>query len=169
MLGRMRWRWLLTLLSNGQIEMSIGRHAGFEFVIRIVDVDFDSVYKRHALLVSLNALGRELRVGRDKGDSSVVLLTGISVGGYCRVLAPMNTSEIGLGNVCAKPDAIEIGDGDYWSSRGYDFTEFALAHCNYACGRGMENRVVEIDAREAEVGAGFIQIGLGDGDVLLAA
>ena len=118
--------------SDGEIEMSVGGHARLQFMIEIVDIDLDSINKRDSLLICLNALGSELGVRGNEGDAPVLLLPRVGVGGDVCVLAPVNTAEIGFGNVCAQPYVIEIGDGDHRSSGRNHFAELSLADRNDA-------------------------------------
>ncbi len=158
-----------TWLSNGQIEGCVGRHPRLELMIRIIDIDLDPVDQRDPLLVSLDALGREFGIRSDERDMSVILLTGISVSGDNRVLAPMNTPQVGLGDIRAQPDVIEIGKRDHGSPGSNYFSEFCLAHGNYTRRRRTQSGVVQVDARQAQGRAGLIHIGLRDGYVFLAA
>src|SRR5262245_2110939 len=82
-----------------ELDECVGGHPWLEFVIRIVDVDLDSIHERHAFLVSLDALGRELRARRDERDSARIFLAGIGVGGDRSVLPPADLAEIGAAGV----------------------------------------------------------------------
>ena len=152
-----------------EFDVRIGRHAGLQLVIGIVDVDLDAVDERDALGVGLHALGRELGIGRDERDAPVILLAGIGVGGDGCILAPVNLAEVGFGDVGAQPDVIEVGEGDDGRAGRDHFAEFGLAHGDDA-GRGSTQRcVARVDARQAEAGVGLGEIGACNGDVFFAA
>src|SRR6516164_3762889 len=111
-----------------KLDERIGGHAGLEFVIRIVDVDLDSIHERHAFLVGLDALGRELRARRDERDSARIFLPGIGVGGYGSVLPPTDLAEISFADVGAQPYVIEVGEGHHRGPRLHHFSELGLSH-----------------------------------------
>src|SRR5262249_13699534 len=110
-----------------ELDERVGGHPGLEFVIRIVDVDLDSIYERHAFLVGLDALGRELRARRDERDSARIFLAGIGVGGDRSVLPPADLAEIGLADVGPQPYVIEIGERHHRSPRFHHFSDLRLA------------------------------------------
>jgi len=56
--------------------MSVCRHARLEFVLRIVEIDLDSIDQRHTFLMRLNAFGRELGLRRNERDTAVMSLAG---------------------------------------------------------------------------------------------
>ncbi len=99
----------------------------------------------------------------------MILLAGISIGGDGRVLSPVNAAQIGLCNIGAEPDVIEIGERDHRRAGRNHFAQFRLAHRNHACRRRAQRGVTQVDARETEVGVGLGEIGARDGDVFLAA
>ncbi len=99
----------------------------------------------------------------------MILLAGIGVGGDGRVLAPVNAAQIGFRNIGAQPDVIEIGQRNHRRSGRNHLSQLRLTHRDYAGRWGAQNRVAQIYLREAEIGAGFVQIGARDSDVFLAA
>src|SRR5512146_2344464 len=44
-------------LTSLHLHISVGRHAGFELVAGIVDIDLDAINQSHALLLRLHGLG----------------------------------------------------------------------------------------------------------------
>ena len=99
----------------------------------------------------------------------MILLAGIGVGGDGRFLAPVNAAQVGFGDIGAQPDVIEIGERDHGRAGSNYFSEFGLAHRDDA-GRGCAQRgVIQVDTRQTQIRAGFVEIGAGDGDVFFAA
>src|SRR5215472_18218365 len=111
-----------------ELDERVGGHPWLEFVIRIVDVNLDSIHERHPFLVGLDALGRELRARRDERDSARIFLAGIGVGGDRSVLPPADLAEIGLADVGPQPYVIEIGERHHRGSRLHYFSELGLSH-----------------------------------------
>ena len=99
----------------------------------------------------------------------MVFLARISIRRDGRVLAPANAAQIDFRNVGAKPDVVEIGQRNDRSPGRDNFTQFRLAHGNHTGKRRAKNGISEIDTRQSEIGLGLLQIGPGNGDVLLAA
>jgi hypothetical protein len=66
----------------------------------------------------------------------VILLAGIGIGGDGCFLAPVDAAQIGLGNVGAQPDVIEIGERDHRRAGNDHFSEFSLAHGDHTGRRG---------------------------------
>ena len=53
-----------------ELNLRVHRHVGFQFVVRVVDVDLDAIDQLHALLLGLNLLGRELGLRGDERDAA---------------------------------------------------------------------------------------------------
>ena len=148
--------------------MCVGGHAGLQFVIGIVDIDLDAVDERDSLCVCLHALGRELGVRRDERNASLVLFAGIGVGSDCCLLAPVNAAQVGLGDIGAQPDVIEIRKRDHGRTGLSHFSQFRLAHGNDAGRRRAQGCVARVDPRQAQVGVCLGKIGACDGNIFLA-
>src|ERR1035437_796463 len=157
------------LHGRAEVNCRVCGHPGLQFVTGIFDVDFDSIDQRHALLVSLDALGRELGLGSDEGDLPRIRLAGPGVGVNRRRLAPSDSTEIGFGHVGAQPDVIEVGNRDDGRARLHHFAELGLTRDNDARERRAQSGVAKHDLRELEIFAGVADVRLGDRNVLLRA
>jgi hypothetical protein len=62
----------------------------------------------------------------------MILLAGIGIGGDRRLLAPVDTAQIRLGDIGAQPDVIEVGERNHRRTRRDHFSQFSLAHRDYA-------------------------------------
>src|SRR5271168_305661 len=152
--------WIASLGMNRQrqvrrrrrrnIDQSIGRHAGFELVLRIIDVDLDPVNQGHALLMRLDALGREFRIGSDKGDAAGEGLALITISGDSRGLTPSNMLQVGFADISAQPDVIEVGERHHRGARQHDFAQFGLADQHDSGKRRAQDGIAEHDFRELQ-------------------
>src|SRR5579871_6946819 len=91
-------------------DRRVGRHAGLELVPGVLDVDADAVDERHPLRVRLHALRRELGLRRDEGDATRIAPVRVGVGPDQGRLAPADAAEVGLADLGAEPDVIEVGE-----------------------------------------------------------
>src|SRR5208282_2721940 len=157
------------LHGRAELNRRVRVHPGLQFVTGIFNVDLDSVDERHPFLVGLDALGRELGLGRNERDLPRIRLVGVGVGVHRRGLAPSDATEIGFCHVRAQPDVIEVGQRDDGRARLHHFAELGLTRENDARERRAQSRVAKHDLCELEIFAGVADVGLGDRDILLRA
>src|ERR1035441_9383599 len=98
-----------------------------------------------------------------------VMLAGIGIGSDRRLLAPVDTAQIRLCDISAQPDMVEVGERDHRRARRDHFSQLSLAHRDYAGGRRMQNRIIQVHSRQTKVRIGLVQVGARDLYIFLAA
>src|SRR5579885_2660827 len=152
-------------LSGCEHDGRVGGHAGLQLVTRVLDVDAHAVNERHPLRVRLDALRGELGLRGDEGHTARVAPIRIGVGADHGGLAPADAAEVGLADVGAEPDVIEVGERDDRRAGQHHFAQLRLADEDHAGEGRPQHRVIEEDAREAELLARAAYARAGDGDV----
>src|SRR5512141_795089 len=112
------------------LECSVRRHAGLQLHRRVRNRNLDPVDELDALLLRLDVLGCELGLRGDERDYSFVLLPGVGVGRHDRPLSCSDPSQVGLGDVPAKPDFPQVGDRHDRRSRGDVLPRFGVLREN---------------------------------------
>src|SRR5580698_7116054 len=67
-----------------QQNVRVRRHVGLQLPLRILHLDLDPVNQLDSLLLRLNLLGRELRLGRDERDPAVEGPAWVRIRGHTR-------------------------------------------------------------------------------------